>query len=172
MGDKKEGDVIIITNEDEFDRALIDSVTKYAVIYFSATWCGPCKLFSPKIKKMATNYRDKARFYKIDVDEKTIENVVSKQGVRYMPTVLFFKNGKRLEQHDYIGGDAAVLSKRIEDVVGITRDNELREKARIEKEQREKKKQEMEERQKLEECDEQQQSETDNVISEQNKGTT
>lgn len=121
---------------------------------------------------MATNYRDKARFYKIDVDEKTIENVVSKQGVRYMPTVLFFKNGKRLEQHDYIGGDAAVLSKRIEDVVGITRDNELREKARIEKEQREKKKQEMEERQKLEECDEQQQSETDNVISEQNKGTT
>ncbi|RMZ88830.1 hypothetical protein DV736_g3941, partial [Chaetothyriales sp. CBS 134916] len=63
-----------------------------------ATWCGPCKFISPYIEELSESakYKDAVRFYKLDVDR--VEDVAAELGIRAMPTFLFFKDGKRVEE--------------------------------------------------------------------------
>jgi len=68
--------------------------TLYVVDAF-ATWCGPCKVISPKIVEFAKQYPE-VKFYKIDVDE--LPDVSQELGIRAMPTFLFFKNGKKVTE--------------------------------------------------------------------------
>lgn len=60
-----------------------------------ATWCAPCKAIAPEIVKLSETHPD-ARFYKIDVDEHP--EIAAELEVRAMPTFIFFKDGKKLEQ--------------------------------------------------------------------------
>lgn len=62
------------------------------VVDFSATWCGPCKMISPIIDELAAEYEGKVNIGKCDVDE--AEELTSQFGIRSVPTVLFFKDGK------------------------------------------------------------------------------
>lgn len=58
-----------------------------AVIDFYATWCPPCKKLSPLLEDLASKYRGKIIFYKVDVD--TEHQLAQSMGITSMPTLLF-----------------------------------------------------------------------------------
>lgn len=68
---------------------------KLIVIFFTATWCGPCRSMEPTIKELAAKYTD-IDLVKIDVDE--LFNVSCEYGIQTMPTFLFMKNGKEIDK--------------------------------------------------------------------------
>ena len=67
-----------------------------AVVDFWAEWCGPCRLIAPIVDQLAAEYQGKAKVAKLDVDSN--QRTAMKYNVRSIPTVLFFKNGKLVDQ--------------------------------------------------------------------------
>ena len=61
------------------------------VVDFWATWCGPCRMVSPIISKLAEKYEGKIVIGKCDVEEN--EDLAAEYGIRNIPTILFFKHG-------------------------------------------------------------------------------
>jgi len=76
-----------ITNLDE----VLDN-NKIVVVDFWAEWCGPCRTLAPIIDNVAASYDGQAMIGKINVDEN--HDAAMKYGVRNIPTVIFFKEGK------------------------------------------------------------------------------
>ena len=79
----------------QLDPNLFDAEVKQspipAIVDFSATWCGPCKMLAPTIEKIAKNYEGRVKVYSIDVDQ--ARSLASTFGIRGVPTVIFFKDG-------------------------------------------------------------------------------
>ena len=75
------------------------------ILYFTASWCGPCKALAPRMEKLASqiNYR------KIDVDSN--QEFAAKYGVRNIPTVLVFKNGEVVEKQVGVAPKATYAQK-------------------------------------------------------------
>ncbi len=67
-----------------------------ALVDFWAPWCGPCRMVAPIIDELAKEYRNKLRICKINVDENP--RVATQYGVMSIPALIFFKNGKVIEQ--------------------------------------------------------------------------
>lgn len=74
---------------------LLDS-GKPMVLDFWAEWCGPCRMVAPIIDELATEYEGRVIIGKMDVDENN--EVVGEFGIRNIPTVLFFKEGKMVDK--------------------------------------------------------------------------
>jgi len=66
------------------------------VIDFWAAWCGPCRMIAPVIEELATEYEGKVKVGKLDVDDN--QQTAISYGVRSIPTVLFMKDGKVVDQ--------------------------------------------------------------------------
>ncbi len=64
--------------------------SKLAVVDFSATWCGPCKMLAPIFHELAEELAD-VDFFNVDVDEN--QELAGKYGIQGVPSVLVFKNG-------------------------------------------------------------------------------
>ncbi|SRR5579859_2640483 len=62
------------------------------IVDFWAPWCGPCRIVSPVIDELATEYKGKVKVGKLNVDD----NPQTQQtyGIMSIPSVLFFKNGE------------------------------------------------------------------------------
>jgi len=60
---------------------------KPCIIDFYATWCGPCKRTAPIMEELATEYKGKIYFYKVDTDKET--ELAQTFGIRSIPTLLF-----------------------------------------------------------------------------------
>lgn len=69
---------------------------KPMVLDFWAEWCGPCRMVSPIIDELATEYEGRVTIGKMDVDNNN--DVVAQFGIRNIPTVLFFKDGKLVDK--------------------------------------------------------------------------
>ena len=67
-----------------------------AVVDFWATWCGPCRMVAPILDQLAGEYNGKAKVTKVDVDAN--QTTASRFNIRSIPTVLFFKDGKIVDQ--------------------------------------------------------------------------
>lgn len=70
---------------------------KPLIVDFWAEWCGPCRMITPIIEELATEYEGKVVIGKLNVDEN--DDVVAQFGVRNIPTVLFIKNGEVIDKH-------------------------------------------------------------------------
>jgi thioredoxin 1 len=66
------------------------------LIDFWAVWCGPCKMIAPFIEDIAKEYEGKVKVGKLDVDNNP--NVSMQYGIRSIPTLLFFRDGKVVDQ--------------------------------------------------------------------------
>lgn len=66
------------------------------VVDFWATWCAPCRMIAPILDQLATEYTGKVKVTKLDVDSNV--RTASRFNVRSIPTILFFKNGKLVDQ--------------------------------------------------------------------------
>lgn len=62
------------------------------VVDFWAPWCAPCRMVSPVIEELASEYKGKVVVGKMNVDENT--ETAAQFGVMSIPTVILFKNGK------------------------------------------------------------------------------
>lgn len=77
--------------DDNFEGEVLKS-EKPVLIDFWAPWCGPCKAIGPVIEELAGELKDSVKVMKMNVDDnqKTAVNF----GVRSIPTILLFKDGK------------------------------------------------------------------------------
>ena len=66
------------------------------VVDFWATWCGPCRMIAPILDQLASEYEGKVRIAKLDVDQNI--KTASRYNVRSIPMLLFFKDGKVVDQ--------------------------------------------------------------------------
>lgn len=85
--------ILTITNEN-FENEVIKS-DKPVLIDFWAIWCGPCRMVAPIIEKIATEYKDKVKVGKINVDEQN--ELATKYKIMSIPTLIVFKNGQIVE---------------------------------------------------------------------------
>lgn len=66
------------------------------LVDFWATWCAPCKAIAPIIDTIAQDYEGKIKVGKVNVDENPA--TPSKYGIRGIPTIMLFKDGKLMDQ--------------------------------------------------------------------------
>jgi thioredoxin 1 len=78
-----------------FKEAVLDS-DKVSIVDCWAVWCGPCRMVAPSIEELAKEYDGKAVIGKLNVDENP--QVSMEYGIRSIPTILFFKNGKIVDK--------------------------------------------------------------------------
>lgn len=78
------------------------------LLYFTATWCGPCRFLSPLYTNLAAKYKTVC-FLKVDIDE--AREVAARWNISSVPTIFFIRNGKEVDK--VIGADKNALEKKI-----------------------------------------------------------
>ena len=82
-------------SDNDFDKEVLKS-SKPVLVDFWAPWCGPCRMVAPIVEELADEYDGKVEFVKLNTDENPV--TASSYGIRSIPTLLVFKEGKPVGQ--------------------------------------------------------------------------
>jgi len=81
--------------DDNFKSEVLDSSLP-VLVDFWAPWCGPCKMIGPFVEEAAKEFDKKIKVAKINIDENP--KIPTHYGIMSIPTLMFFKNGKVMDQ--------------------------------------------------------------------------
>ncbi|XP_062159167.1 TPR repeat-containing thioredoxin TDX [Alnus glutinosa] len=106
----KDGEVVGIHSASELETKLnaASKTFRLAILYFTATWCGPCRVISPHYTSLAGKY-PKVVFLKVDIDE--AKDAAARWNISSVPSFFFIKNGKEVDK--VVGADKSALEKKI-----------------------------------------------------------
>ena len=82
------------TSDSKFESDVISNKLP-VVVDFWAEWCGPCKQIGPILEEISNEKKDLISVYKLNIDENP--QIPQKYGVRGIPTLMFFKDGKLID---------------------------------------------------------------------------
>lgn len=88
--------------KDNFEEEVLQA-SKTVVVDFWAPWCGPCRMFAPVLSEFAAEYTESFTVGKVNVEEEI--ELALRYGVKSIPTIIVFKNGK------IIASETGFLSK-------------------------------------------------------------
>ena len=86
---------VVTVSDAEFEQTVLKS-DKPVMLDFWAEWCQPCKMLAPTMEEIAGEYEDTIKIGKLNVDDNP--STATKYGIRGIPTLLFFKGGKVVQQ--------------------------------------------------------------------------
>lgn len=82
--------------DDSFAQDVLASDTPVLVDYW-AEWCGPCKMIAPILEEVSSQYAERLKVAKLDVDQNQATSM--KYGIRGIPTLMLFKEGNIVATH-------------------------------------------------------------------------
>ena len=85
----------ITVSDTDFEETVLNSELP-VLVDFWADWCMPCKMIAPIVEELSQEYEGKVGFAKVDVDSNP--RTAMNYGIRSIPTLLIFKEGKPVEQ--------------------------------------------------------------------------
>ena len=109
------GQFVSEVTDANFEQDVLKSAEPVLVDFWAA-WCGPCRALAPVVDEIATQYSGKLKVMKMDVDKNS--NMPSRFGIRGIPALLIFKDGKVAEQIvGFVPKDT--IEKSISKVLGV-----------------------------------------------------
>jgi thioredoxin 1 len=98
-----------------FEKDVVQSAEP-VLVDFWAPWCGPCRMLAPVIEELAKEYEGKIKVGKMNTDEQ--QNTAGRYQISAIPTLLFFKGGKVVEQ--LVGMHSkAEIKKTLENLISV-----------------------------------------------------
>jgi len=88
---------VLVINDGEFESEVLNA-TKPVLVYFWASWCGPCRLVSPSINWAAETYADRLKVVKMEVDPNPLS--VKEYQVEGVPAFRLFKGNDVILSHE------------------------------------------------------------------------
>ena len=85
----------IVLTDDNFSTEVLNA-SQPVLVDFWATWCGPCRMIAPIVQELSSEYEGRAKVGKLDVD--AAQKTAAEFGIRSIPTLLIFKEGKVADQ--------------------------------------------------------------------------
>ncbi|HYE58221.1 MAG TPA: thioredoxin [Rhodothermales bacterium] len=105
---------IVTATDQNFQETVLGS-DKPVLVDFWAAWCGPCRMIAPLVEQLASEYGGRAVIAKVDVDENP--QVSMQFGIRSIPALIFFKDGRPVDQ--VVGAvPKRMLAERLDALVG------------------------------------------------------
>jgi len=101
-------------NDDAFQSEVLEA-TLPVLVDFWAPWCGPCKMLGPVIEELEKEFSGRVKFVKMNIDDNS--RTPTKYGIMSIPTLIFFRNGRVMEQ--VVGAlGKSELKRKIEGYLG------------------------------------------------------
>lgn len=91
--------ITIVVTDDELN-VEVEKAQTPLLLYFWATWCGPCKLVSPSVEWVANNYSDRLKVIKMQVDNREEFKAIDQYNVQGVPALRVIENQKVLTSHE------------------------------------------------------------------------
>jgi thioredoxin 1 len=94
-GEKRMSEHVSEVSDSSFESDVLRS-DQPALVDFWAAWCAPCRMLAPTVEAVAEKYAGSARVFKLNVDDNP--TVSQKYGIKGIPTLILFKDGKEEER--------------------------------------------------------------------------